>query len=246
MRIEVALYGPCTRCVVPLILFRLGAEHASRLNDRMGGIHGRIEMVDADKLNQVLGAHVFPLLAERIREVKGVHAQLIRHDGIAVIRDFSCDPVMAADGFHPPDFAGILKGDAVHLIGAEGFEQMPETEDTFPGGMDVREHQCDHVLFADAARRFREPVMGRLIDHQRVAAEYPAVAGNGFGGRHAHVFSIDTGRSPDSAVRQSIGHASVAERLFRKLHSEMGKDGVINPGLLRRQYHGEFFGDELT
>ena len=61
------------------------------------------------------------------------------------------DPVVAADGFKPPDLIHIGEGDAVHLVRAVLFEQRAETCHAFTGGLDVRQHEGEEVLFANAA-----------------------------------------------------------------------------------------------
>lgn len=138
-------------------------------------IQREVEVIVPDELPQVGRAEIILLCAESVVEVEGVDAQLVRHDHIGVIRHTAGHPVVAADGLQPPDLVHILESDAVHLIGAVGFQQLAQTEHALAGRMDVGQDEVNNILLADAAGDFRLAVPGGLIDHQRVCAQNAGV-----------------------------------------------------------------------
>ena len=72
-----------------------------------------------------------------IVKIKMIQAKLVGHDHHPVIRHPPGDPVVAADGFQPPDFVGIRKGHAVGFIGAVLFQQRAGAQHTLPGRTNV-------------------------------------------------------------------------------------------------------------
>jgi len=138
-------------------------------------VQRKVEVVVPDELPQVGRAEIVFLCAESVLEVEGVDAQLVRHDHIGVVRHPAGHPVVAADGLEPPDLVHVLKGDAVHLIGAVLLQQSAQTKHALPGRVDVGQDEVDDVLLADAAGHFRLTVLRGLVDHQRVRAQHPGV-----------------------------------------------------------------------
>ena len=61
--------------------------------------------------------------AEGVVKVKVIKAEAVRHEHHRIIRNAFCDPVVAANGLEPPDFVGVVEGDAVHLVGAVLFQK---------------------------------------------------------------------------------------------------------------------------
>lgn len=103
---------------------------------------------------------------------------------------------MAAHSFQPPDFVGVGEGDAIHLVGAEFLKQRAEALDALACGLDIRQHDGQEVLFADAAGHLGLIALGRRVFHERVGAEHALVGGQGFGGAHRHVRLVDAGLAP--------------------------------------------------
>ena len=82
---------------------------------------------------------------------------------------------MAAHSFQPPDFVGVGEGDAIHLVGAEFLKQRAEALDALACGLDIRQHDGQEVLFADAAGHLGLIALGRRVFHERVGAEHALV-----------------------------------------------------------------------
>ena len=57
---------------------------------------------------------------------------------------------MTANAFKPPNFIFILETDTVHFIGPIAHDEVAQPFDTFPGTVDIRQDQGEHVLFANA------------------------------------------------------------------------------------------------
>ena len=58
-----------------------------------------------------------------IFQVEAVDAGLVGIDYVAVVGHSFGDPVVSAEGLHPPDLIYIRKGYAVHFIGAVLFKE---------------------------------------------------------------------------------------------------------------------------
>ena len=172
----------------------MGAEGQPRVE-----VRARIQrqMVFFHKLAQIARAEVFLLFPISVLKVKVVQAELVGHDDHAVIRDPSGDPVMAADGFQPPDFVGIRKGHAIGFISAVLLKQRAGAQHTFPCRMDIGKHQRHQVLFADSAGNLLGvAALLFLIPDIGVRADDPGIAGDRLGGRHRHVGLIDAAGGP--------------------------------------------------
>ena len=167
-----------------------------------------------DKRLEIRGADEIALFAEGVLEIKLVDPKLIGHYDVAVVRHAARDPMVTADRFHPPDFVSVGKGDAVHFVGAELFEEAAEAQHAFPRACDVGQHEGHKIFFADAAGFFdtvRRRVSWQEMD-QRICAEHPFVGSDGFGRGHRDVGGIDAGR---------VGHAGVAHRVVRQINFDV-------------------------
>ena len=94
---------------------------------------------------------MFLLFGERICQIKGIHALLVRHHDIDIIRHPFCDEMMSADRLQPPDFIFVGKGHSVHLIGAVFFEQFSQANHALSRGMNIWQQEACHIFLADAA-----------------------------------------------------------------------------------------------
>ena len=180
------------------------------------------------------------LVAEGIVKVEFVDAELVRHGHVCFVRHALGNPVVAADGFKPPDLIHIGEGDTVHFVRAVLFEQRAETCHAFTGGLDVRQYEGKEVLFADTAGHFRLVAvlaflaLGRSELHERVGAEHALVGGEGFGGAHGHIRLIDAGFAPNAFLQIRVRHGRVLQRLVRQIHFHMGQHALIVARLLVR------------
>jgi hypothetical protein len=120
-------------------------------------------VVRLDELGEIGGAHVVFLIAEGVVKVEFVDAELIRHRDIGLVRHALGDPMMAADRFQPPDLAGIAERDPVHLVGAVLLQQCAQAGHAFAGGGDIRQHDGEEILFADAAGALPARSPARLL-----------------------------------------------------------------------------------
>ena len=66
---------------------------------------------------------MFPFRTKRILQIKLIHAKLVRHHYIPVIRNLLRDPVMASNGLQPPDLILILESNTILLIGSVGLQK---------------------------------------------------------------------------------------------------------------------------
>ena len=239
VRVEETLHVPSARGVVNMVGIRVGAERVTRI-ERGDVLHGQVQMVAFDEFTEVRGAHMLLLVAEGIVKVEFVDAELVRHGHVCLVRHALGNPVVAADGFKPPDLIHIGEGDTVHLVGAVLFEQRAETGYTFAGGLDIRQYEGEEVLFADTAGHFRLVAVFAFLAfgwgkfHERVGAEHALVGGEGFGGAHGHIRLIDAGFAPNAFLQIRVRHGRVLQRLVRQIHFHMGQHALIVARLLVR------------
>ena len=239
VRVEETLHVPGARGVVNMVGIRVGAERVARV-ERGDVLHGQVQMVAFDEFAEVRGAHVLLLVAERVVEVEFVDAELVRHGHVCFVRHTLGDPVVASDGFKPPDLVHIGEGDTVHLVRAVLFEQRAETGYTFAGGLDVRQYEGEEVLFANAAGHFRLVAvlaflaLGRSELHERVGTEHALVGGEGFGGAHGHIRLIDAGFAPNAFLQIRVRHGRVLQRLARQVDFHVGQHALVVARLLVR------------
>ena len=183
-----------------------GAEYDARV--AVAAVHAALrtrrapKMVCFDEFLQIGAAHEFARVAEGVVEVEIVDAKLVGDDGAFVVRHAAGDPVVAADGFDVPDFVHVGNDDAVRFVRSVRFKQFGEALHAFAGGADIRQHEGDDVLFANAARDFRLSCdfVGWLQYDQRVGTEHAFVDGDGFGGAHGHVAFAHARFRKDSTV----------------------------------------------
>ena len=206
VQVEIAVHIPSARRVVDVVLHGGGAEYDARV--AVAAVHADLharratEMMRFDEFLQVGAAHEFARVAESVVEIEIVDAKLVGNNRAFVVRHAAGDPMVSTDGFDVPDFVHIRNDDAVRFVRPVCFEQFSEALHTFARGIDVRQHEGDDVLFANAARDFRLSCdfVGWLQYDQRVGTEHAFVDGDGFGGAHGHVAFAHARFRKDSTV----------------------------------------------
>ena len=198
----------------------------------------QIQMVVPDEVQKVGGAQVVFLLAQGVLKVKVIHAELVGHDDIAVIGNPAGDPVVAADGLHPPDFLRIGEGNAVGFVGAVRLQEAPKPEHALPGGMNVGQHHSNKVLLTQAAGDGLASGAGLVrAPKQGIGGLHPGVGGDGFRGGHGHVFSVDTPGAPDSVAGVHTGGDGVAQGILGEGQCHAAELGFVGAGLILGQHH---------
>lgn len=173
------------------------------------------------------------LCAQRILKIELVDPQLIGHYDVRVVGYTLGDPVMAADGFQPPNLVFVMEGDAVLFVRAVGAKQLAQAQNALSGRMDIGQYQCHQILFAYAG-----------IDHG-VRSQHALVGGDGFGRRHGNVSLVDACRAPDTLSVDGIGHGGIAHRIVRQFDFCLGEDRLINSRLVFGQNDRPFFGGKF-
>ena len=162
------------------------------------------------------------LFAKRILQIKFIHAKLVRHYHVPVIRNLLRDPVMTANGLQPPDLILILERDAILLIGSVGLQQASQAQHALSCTVYIGKYQINDILLADTARHFVFPVLSRLVFHQRICTKHPGIGGDGLCGSHCHVLFIHTAGCPDAFSGYRVRHCRKLVRVFRKFYLYMG------------------------
>ena len=208
-------------------------------------------MIVVDERAQVGRAHVILLVTQGVVQIELIDTELVGHGHVGVVGNPLGNPVVAADGFQPPDFVQIAEGDAVHLIGAELFQKGTKTLHALTGGTNVRQDDGDQVLLADAAGHLRQVTVltglaqGRCQLHQGVGTQNTLIGGDGLGGGHGHVGGVDTRLGPESLIQYGIGHRGIAHGVVGQVHLHMAQDAAVVAGLLVRFHHDEPLRAEL-
>ena len=245
-RIEIAVHIPSARRVVDVVLRGGGAEYDARV--AVAAVHAALrtrrapKMVRFDEFLQIGATHEFTCVAEGVIKIEIVDAKLVGNNRAFVVRNTAGDPMVSTDGFDVPDFVHIRNDDAVRFVRPVCFEQFSEALHTFARGVDVRQHEGDDVLFADAAWGFRLTIgfVGRLQCDQRVGAEYALVDGDGFGGAHGHVAFVDASFRKDSTIWQHVRHDAVSAWIVGKVDFDVAEHAAIVARLLLRRDSDEF------
>ena len=251
VRVEETLHVPSTRSVVHVIGIGVRAKRVTRV-ERRSALHRQVKMVAFDELGQIGGTHVVLLLAKRIFKIKFVNAQLVRHGHIRFVRHTLGDPMMAANGFQPPNLVNVGEGNAVHLIGAKFLKQRTQAFHTLAGGGDVRKHECEEILFANTTGDFRLKAffaflaLGRLEFHERIGAKHTLVGGERFGGTHGNVRLIHTSFAPNAFFQIGIRHSRILQRIVRKVDFNMRKHALVLARLIFRLDYDEAFRAKFT
>ena len=251
VRVEETLHVPGTRSVVHVVGIGVGAERVTRV-ERSGILHRQVKMVAFDELGQIGGAHVVLLLAKRIFKIKFVNAQLVRHGHIRFVRHTLGDPMMAANGFQPPDLVDVGESNAVHLIRAILLKQSAQTFHTLTGGGDVRQHESKEILFANATGDFRLIALfaflafGRREFHERIGTEHTLIGGERFGGAHGNVRLVHTRFAPNAFLQIGIRHSRILQRIVRKIDFNMRKHALVLARLIFRLDYDEALRAKLT
>ena len=243
MGIQIPLHEPGAGRVVHMIRVVMAAEGIPGIQN---AVLRQVQVMGVDELLQIRGAHVRFLRAKGVLQVEAVDAELIGHYHVGLVRHPSGHPVMAADGLQPPDLVRILKGDAVHLIGAVLLQQASQPLHALSRAAYVGKHQTDDVLLPDAAGRLLLSILRRLIDHQRVSSEHPGIGGDRLRGRHPNARLVDAAGGPDSLSLQGVRHRGIAHGIFGKLHFHMGDHRLIHLRLIFRLYHHEFLRGKMS
>ena len=213
-----------------MVAVAVGAEDVAGIE---GAVHGRVEVIDFNKLLEAGAAHEVLLCAIGIVKVKGIDTKLVGHYDIGIIRYAARHPVMSADGFEPPDFVDVLEGDAVHFIGAIRLMQHAEALDTFAGRVNIRQSDGDEVLFTDSSGNLFFTILCGLIDDQRIGGENTFIGRECLRCRHGDVGIVDACRCPYAFNRRiGLRHACIAHRIVRQSDGQMRDDRVIGARLL--------------
>ena len=212
---QIAQHEPGPGSIVGMVRIRMGAKGGPGVE---GPLHGQIQVVLLDEFRQILGKQV--LFSFGVLQIQPVNAQLIGHHHHTVVRHPPGHPVVAADGFQEPDLLFVLKGNAVHFVGAVGFQQGAQEGDAFPGRPGIGQHQQDNVLFPDSAL------------NQGIRTQHPGVGGDGFGGGHGNVPLIHTGGGPDAFPFQGVGGRGVGHGIAGQRNLHLGQDTFVYGGFL--------------
>ena len=245
VRVEEALHVPGARGVVHVVGVGVGAEGIARV-ERGSVLHREVQMVGFDEFGKVFGTHVRFLVTQSVLKVEFVDTELVRHGHVGLVRHALGNPVMAAHSFQPPDFVGVGEGDAIHLVGAEFLKQRAEALDALACGLDIRQHDGQEVLFADAAGHLGLIALGRRVFHERVGAEHALVGGQGFGGAHRHVRLVDAGLAPNTFLEVRVRHGGVLQRVVRQGDGQVGDHRLVFARLFLRLHDDEALRVELA
>ena len=241
--VQAAQHIPGAGRIVNMIGVRVAAEGIARVQR---AVLRKVQMVLCNELFQICRAQVIFLCTAGIFQIKCIHAKLIGHHHIAVVRHTAGHPVVAADRFQPPDLVHVLERDAVHLIGAVRLQQTAQPLHALAGRVDVRQHQVDDILLPDAAGHFRLSIPRGLVNHQRVRPQHAGIGGDGLGSRHADVGCVDTGRRPDALALHGIGHRRHPQRFPRQRDLHMGQHRAVHRRMLLRLHDHKFFCREMS
>ena len=237
---EIPGHEPGAGRIVDMVGVGMGAEGQPRVELRAGIER---QAVGFHELPQILRAKVLPLRPIGIGKVKMIQTKLVGHDDDPVIRHPPGNPVVAADGFQPPDLIGIRKGHAVGFVGAVLLEQRAGTQHPLPGGMNVGQYQGHQVLLANAAGDLLGVATFLwLIPHIGVRADDPGIAGDRLGGGHGHVGLVDAAGGPYAVGLGDVGAVGIAQGVPREFHLQVRDDRFVGGRLLPGGVNQKAFG----
>ena len=199
----------------------------------------------AHEFAQIGGAHVVALLAERIFEIELVDAQAVRIHHVAVIRHAARDPMMTAHRLDPPHLMRIGEANAVAFVRAIFLEQRAQALHALASGVNVRQHDCDEILLANAAGHCGHVIRvagladRRRVRHERVCAERARVRRDRLGGRHRHVRLVDTGLAPHAVARERIRGLGILQRIVGQLDRQVTVHACVGARLVFRPHDDE-------
>ena len=129
--------------------------------------------------NRFSGAeNVVCQIIEMFREYPDVRMVYCSPDS-DIVRHALCHPVMSADRFQPPDLVLVVECNAVGFIGSVLLQKRRKPENAFARGADIRQHEDDDILFADAARNVLFPLrLCLLIFHERIRRKHARIGGD--------------------------------------------------------------------
>ena len=205
-----------------------------------GAVQVQVQVILPDELLQIGRAQEVFLLPKGVVKVEMIQTELVGHDDIPVVGDPGGDPVVAADGLHPPDFVLVGKGDAVGLIGTVLLQEHTQPLHTLPGAADIGEHDADQVFLADAAGNVLAPggLFGLEADHG-VGGQHPGICGDGLRGGHRHVGGVDAVGGPDSPGQVHAGCGGIAQGVIRQSNLQVADGALVFPGLILGKHHSE-------
>ena len=198
-------------------------------------------MVFLYKFPHVSRAHIFFLLGKSVLQVEFVQSKLVWHHYVNVIRHFSCNPVMAADGLQPPDLVLILEGNSIHLVGSVLLQNAAKSLHSLSRAVDVWQNQGNNIFLSDSSGYLFFSIFCRLINHQRVCSKHTGIGGDGLRGSHAYIGLIDAACRPHAFSCYRIWHRGVAHWIVRKVDLHMGNYGFIFSRLFLWVNYHEFF-----
>lgn len=236
---EIPAHEPGPGRVVYMVGVRAGTEAVPGIE---ASIIVGVQMVFLNEGLQVGGAQVFLPRTESILKIEPVQAKLVGHNDAFLVRYPPGNPVVAADGLHPPDFVLIVEGNAVGFVSTVLLQQLSQPQHALPGRADIGQHQSDQIFLADAAGDILfTPAPGLLILDHRVGPQHPGIGGDGFRGTHAHVGRIDARGGPDALRGVHIGAGCIAQRLLRQGNGQVSDDAFIVLRLLFRVDEHQLF-----
>ena len=217
-----------------------GSEHVPGVEVVLVAVDVGVEVVVADELAQILGAHVVLLVAHGVDEVELVNPELVGHGHVAVVGDPLGDPVVAAHSLEPPYFIPIAEPYGVGLIGAILLQKRAQPERALAGGLHIGQDYGDEVFFSDAPGDFGNVsgfsglALGGLEGDVGIGPKHPGVGGNGFSGGHGHIGRVDSGFAPHAVLPDGVWHAGVADGVIGELELDVAAYGLVVPGLVFR------------
>ena len=190
--------------IVNMVGIRVGAEAVPGIEH---AIVAGVQVVLRNEGLQIPGAQVFPALAKGIRKIKPIQSELVGHNDAFVVRHPAGNPVVTADGLHPPDLFVIVEGNAIGLISTVLLQELSQPHNALPGRMDIGQHQNHQVLLADSPRDVLLPAaLGLPVLHHGVRPQNSGIGRDGLRGGHAHVGLVDARCGPNTLGPVHIGH----------------------------------------
>ena len=230
--------------IVNMVGIRVGAEAVPGIEH---AIVTGVQVVLRNEGLQIPGAQVFPALAKGIRKIKPIQSELVGHNDAFVVRHPAGNPVVTADGLHPPDLFVIVEGNAIGLISTVLLQELSQPHNALPGRMDIGQHQNHQVLLADSPRDILLPAaLGLPVLHHRVRPQNSGIGRDGLRGGHAHVGLVDARCGPNTLGPVHIGAGGIAHGVLRQLDGQMADDAFVCAGLLFRVHRHQLFHVKVT
>lgn len=227
-----------------MVGIRVGAEAVPGIEH---AIVTGVQVVLRNEGLQIPGTQVFPALAKGIRKIKPIQSELVGHNDTFIVRHPAGNPVVTADGLHPPDLFVIVEGNAIGLISTVLLQELSQPHNALPGRMDIGQHQNHQVLLADSPRDILLPAaLGLPVLHHRVRPQNSGIGRDGLRSGHAHVGLVDARCGPNTLGPVHIGAGGIAHGVLRQLDGQMADDAFVCAGLLFRVHRHQLFHVKVT